>query len=229
MSGKLIVVEGLDGSGKTTQMGLLEEAFHAKNILCRRVKFPAYDQPFSAPVRMYLGGEFGSDPGDVNAYAAATLFAVDRFASFKKIWQKDYQSGTVILTDRYTTSNLTYQLPKLPRSEWDDYLAWLLDFEYGKLGIPKPDLTVFLDMPQELSQKLLDKRYHANGGKRDIHEQNRPYLEACRESAHYAAEKLGWSVIPCSDYGALRSIESIHEDILKTVMAVLDKDKQVSE
>ncbi|WBY64915.1 MAG: Thymidylate kinase [Thermocaproicibacter melissae] len=229
MSGKLIVVEGLDGSGKTTQMGLLEEAFHAKNILCRRVKFPAYDQPFSAPVRMYLGGEFGSDPGDVNAYAAATLFAVDRFASFKKIWQKDYQSGTVILTDRYTTSNLTYQLPKLPRSEWDDYLAWLLDFEYGKLGIPKPDLTVFLDMPQELSQKLLDKRYHANGGKRDIHEQNRPYLEACRESAHYAAEKLGWSVIPCSEQGALRSIESIHEDILKTVMAVLDKDKQVSE
>ena len=217
MSGKLIVLEGLDGSGKTTQMDLLEQSFRENGILCRRVKFPAYDQPFSAPVRMYLNGEFGQNPDDVNAYAAATFFAVDRYASFKKFWHCDYEGGSVILTDRYTTSNLIYQLPKLPRSEWDSYFNWLQDFEYHKLGIPVPDLTVYLDMPQEISQRLIDARYRKNGGGRDIHESNRPYLDSCRESARYASERLGWRVVSCAENNTPRSIEAIHMDILNIV------------
>ncbi len=221
MSGTLIVLEGLDGSGKTTQMGLLEQSFQKSGVPCKRVKFPAYDQPFSAPVRMYLGGEFGQNPEDVSAYAAATFFAVDRYASFRKFWCGEYESGTVILTDRYTTSNLIYQLPKLPRTEWEDYLAWLQDFEYHKLGIPKPDLTIYLDMPQDISQKLLDTRYRTNGGSRDIHESNRPYLDSCRESAGFAAQKLGWHTICCAEGGFPRSVETIQRDILTAVRAVL--------
>ena len=223
MSGKLIVLEGLDGSGKTTQMDLLEQSFRENGILCRRVKFPAYDQPFSAPVRMYLNGEFGQNPDDVNAYAAATFFAVDRYASFKKFWHCDYEGGSVILTDRYTTSNLIYQLPKLPRSEWDSYFNWLQDFEYHKLGIPVPDLTVYLDMPQEISQRLIDARYRKNGGKRDIHESNKPYLDSCRESARYAAERLAWHVVPCAEDNAPRSIGDIHKDVLSAVGEALGR------
>ncbi len=217
MSGALIVVEGLDGSGKTTQTELLGQSFREAGTPCRRVKFPCYDQPFSAPVRMYLHGEFGTEPGDVNAYAASSFFAVDRFASFRKFWRGDYENGTVILTDRYTTSNLVYQLPKLPRGEWDAFLSWLCDFEYGKLGIPEPDLTVFLDMPQEVSQRLLDSRYRENGGERDIHESNAPYLSACRESASYAAERLGWRTVSCAENGKPRSVEAIRGDIAEIV------------
>lgn len=221
MSGMLIVVEGLDGSGKTTQTELLAKSLRELKINCCRIKFPSYDQPFSAPVRMYLNGEFGEEPGDVNAYAASTFFAVDRYASFRKFWRSDYESGAVILTDRYTTSNLVYQLPKLPRDEWDEFLSWLRDFEFGKLGIPVPDLTLYLDMPLEASQKLLDARYRKNGGQRDIHESNAPYLAACRESAFYAAERLGWHVVSCAESGAPRSAEAIHDDMFKIVRSAL--------
>jgi dTMP kinase len=221
MSGTLISVEGLDGSGKTTQMELLERDCLARGINFRRVKFPAYDQPFSAPVRMYLNGEFGRDPGDVNAYAASTFFAVDRYASFRKLWRDDYEGGALILADRYTTSNMIYQLPKLPRGEWDAFLAWLRDFEYGKLGIPEPNLTVYLDMPGKISQRLLDGRYRKSGGKRDIHESNTAYLDACRVSAAYTAERLGWRTVSCAEGEAPRSVESIHADVMKIVCGAL--------
>ena len=217
MRGKLIVLEGLDGSGKTTQTQLLEQSVRSAGLSCRRVKFPCYDQPFSAPVRMYLNGEFGSRPSDVNAYAASSFFAVDRYASFRKFWRGDYESGTVILTDRYTASNLIYQLPKLPRGEWDSFFDWLRDFEFQKLGIPSPDLTVYLDMPQKISQKLLDERYRQNGGGRDIHENSAAFLTACRESAAYAAARLGWRTISCAEKGKLRSVSAIHGDVAAIV------------
>lgn len=217
MSGTLIVVEGLDGSGKTTQMELLEKSFRDLGTACQRVKFPSYDQPFSAPVQMYLNGEFGSKPGDVNAYAASSFFAVDRYASFRKFWHTNYENGETILTDRYTTSNLIYQLPKIPRCEWDTFVSWLCDFEFHKLGIPSPDLTVFLEMPQGISQRLIDSRYQKNGGKRDIHESDTPYLSSCRKSARYAAERLGWHIVSCAENGTPRSIGDIHNDIVKII------------
>ena len=217
MSGALIVMEGLDGSGKTTQMELLEKSFQDSGTAYRRVKFPSYDQPFSAPVQMYLNGEFGAEPGDVNAFAASAFFAVDRYASFRKFWHTDYERGDVILTDRYTTSNLVYQLPKLPHGEWDAFLSWLSNFEFEKLGIPSPDLTIYLDMPQEISERLMDSRYRKNGGKREIHESDAPYLAACRKSASFAAERLGWQTISCAENGSPRSVEAIHEDIVKII------------
>ena len=217
MRGRLITVDGLDGSGKATQTELLCKALKQRGVPLRRVSFPDYSSMSSAPVRMYLDGEFGSRPEEVNAYAASSFFAVDRFASYVRDWRKDYLEGTLIVADRYTTSNMIYQLPKLSKKDWDGFLQWLQDFEYEKLRLPRPDLTVYLELPTEISQKLLDKRYQ-NGGKRDIHESNLGYLAACRESAAYAAGHLGWRTIACEEGQRLRKRKEIHEELLKLVL-----------
>lgn len=138
MEGKLIVLEGTDGSGKSTQFSLLCRRMEAEGPPFHRIVFPQYQEPSSALVRMYLGGEFGSSPSDVNPYAASTFYAVDRYAAWKKVWGRDYAAGKQILSDRYTTSNAVHQTGKLPESEWEDFLRWLFDFEYGKLGSPSP-------------------------------------------------------------------------------------------
>ncbi len=218
MKGALVTLEGLDGSGKATQAGLLERGFSAKGIALRRVSFPEYGEESSALARMYLNGAFGDKPEDVNAYAASTFFAVDRYASFRRRWGADYAAGRLILTDRYATSNIVYQMPKLPRGEWDAFIAWVEDFEYVRLGIPRPDLTIYLDMPTGISQELLRRRYSRDGGRRDVHERDLRYLESCGESAAYAAQKLGWKVIPCAENGRPRSVEAIHGELARLVV-----------
>ena len=170
---------------------------------------------------MYLGGAFGAHAGDVNAYAASAFYAVDRFASFRRDWKTDYDRESVILCDRYTTSNMVYQMGKVPREEWDQYLCWMEDFEYGKLGLPRPDLVLYLDMPVEVSQKLLLQRYHGDSGKKDIHESHLEFLRSCGECARYAGEKLHWKVIPCSKEGEPLPVEEIHQAVLEAVMPVL--------
>lgn len=225
MSGRLISIEGLDGSGKETQTDLLEKELLHRGISLRRVSFPEYGEPSSAPVRMYLNGDFGKDPNDVNAFAASSFFAVDRFASFRRRWGADYKDGLLILADRYTTSNMVYQMPKLPRSDWEDFLTWLQDFEYVRLGIPKPDLTIYLDMPPEISQKLLEKRYRENGGVKDIHESNMAYLNACRQTAAFAAKRLGWQVISCAFNNMPKEKENIHREILDIVIKELHLER----
>lgn len=217
----LIVLEGLDGSGKGTQTKLLAESLEGRGVPLRHVTFPDYDSPSSALVRMYLDGEFGSEPEDVNAYAASAFYAVDRFASFKRDWKTDYDRGTLILCDRYATSNLIYQLGKLPRDQWEDYLAWAQDLEYNKLGIPWPDLVVYLDMPVEVSQKLLLHRYHGDSGKKDIHESHLAFLRQCAECAAFAAQRLGWQVVPCARDGAPLPVEDIHQAVLHAVEPLL--------
>ena len=139
----LLVVEGLDGSGKSTQVALLARALAQRGPM-RKISFPDYDSPSSALVKMYLAGEFGS-AGEVDPYAAGAFYAVDRYASFQKDWQADYRQGTLVLADRYATSNLLYQMGKLPEAQWLDYAAWVEDFEYGKLGLPRPDRVILLD------------------------------------------------------------------------------------
>ena len=170
--GKLIVMEGLDGSGKATQTGLLCQYLESRGRRVRHIEFPDYREPSSALVKMYLNKEFGSNPGDVNAYAASSFYAVDRYASFLRFWRKDYLSGATIVADRYTTSNAVYQMEKTPREDWNKYLAWLQDYEYGKLQLPRPDLVLFLDMPTEISQRLLSGRYAGDERKKDLHESN---------------------------------------------------------
>lgn len=211
---KLIVIEGLDGSGKATQAKRLTEALVEKGIPVREVSFPDYESDSSALVRMYLSGQFGTDPQDVNAYAASSFFAVDRFASYKKDWCRDYARG-VVIADRYTTSNAVHQCSKLPKEQWEDFLNWLFDFEYKKLGIPTPDRVIYLNVDPAVSQALMTARYRGDENKKDIHERDIAYLRHSREAAAYCAEKLGWETIDCCRDGQMRSIEDIHKDVMK--------------
>ena len=219
--GKLIVIEGLDGSGKSTQLELLFENLRKSGIDCKSVSFPDYDNPSSTLVKMYLKGDFGKKPGEVNAYAASIFYTVDRYASFKANWGEYYNGGGLIVSGRYTTSNAIHQCSKLPEREWESFLAWLYEFEYEKLSIPAPDKVIFLDMPTEISQRLMDKRYDANGGHKDIHESDTEYLEKCRKAALFTAEYSGWQIISCGRDGEPRSIEDIAEEILEEALKVL--------
>lgn len=217
MNGQLIVIEGLDGSGKATQSKLLYDALVAQGKVVRKVSFPDYDSNSSALVKMYLAGEFGKDPSDVNAYAASSFFAVDRFASYKAHWGKFYENGGIVIADRYTTSNAIHQCSKLPAEQWDQYIDWLFDFEFRLMGIPAPDTVIYLQVDPEVSQKLMTGRYQGDESKKDIHESNLEYLAKSRKAAEYCADKLGWKTIACAENDQLRTIESIHADIMRIV------------
>ncbi len=218
---KLIVIEGLDGSGKSTQAELLEKSLKENGVNYRKIKLPDYESPSSTLVKMYLSGDFGKDAAAVNAYAAGAFYAVDRYASFNLDWKKDYDSDTLIIADRYATSNSIYQMEKVPPEEWDSYLEWSYDFEYRKLGIPVPDAVIFLDMPVEVSQRLMTERYGGDESEKDVHESDVEYLKNCRKSALYAAKKQGWYIVDCSDGREPYPIESIHEKIMEIIKEVL--------
>ncbi len=219
--GKLIVIEGLDGCGKSTQLELLPQNLLKNGIESKSVSFPDYDSDSSALVKMYLGGKFGKKPGDVNAYAASLFYAVDRFASYKTTWGDYYNQNGVIVSGRYTTSNAVHQTSKMDESEWQGFLDWLYDLEYNKVGIPKPDKVIFLDMPIEVSQKLLSGRYKGDEAKKDIHESDTAYLDQCRKAAMFTAKYSGWTIIPCSEDGEPRKIEDIAKDILEETLKVI--------
>ncbi len=219
--GKLIVIEGLDGSGKSTQLELLPQNLLKNGIDSKTVSFPDYDSDSSALVKMYLAGQFGKKPGDVNAYAASLFYAVDRYASFKTGWGDYYNQNGIIVSGRYTTSNAVHQTSKMPEGEWRGFLDWLYDLEYNKVAIPKPDKVIFLDMPIEVSQKLMSGRYKGDESKKDIHESDTAYLEQCRKAAMFTAEYSGWTIIPCAKDGEPRSIEDIANDILNETLKVL--------
>lgn len=220
--GKLIVIEGLDGSGKSTQEILLRQRLADKGIEINCIKLPNYDDPACGLVKMYLTGRFGDKPSDVNAYAASTFFAVDRYVSYNCYWKEKYQNGEIFLADRYTTSNAYHQLTKTPEAEWDDYLEWLEDFEYNKMGIPKPDAVIYLDMPIEVSQKLMTGRYQGDESKKDIHEKNVEYLNNCRKAADYSCNKLGWIRIKCAENGEPLPIEVISDKVFEAVTKALE-------
>ena len=217
MSGKLIVIEGLDGSGKATQAQKLLETLEARDERVMKVSFPDYDSNSSALVKMYLAGEFGTDPNAVNPYAASSFYAVDRFASYTKNWKDFFLSGGAVIADRYTTSNAIHQCAKLPDQEWNGFIKWLFHYEYELLGIPAPFRTVYLRVDPEVSQKLMTGRYHGDEAKKDIHEANLAYLKRSRQAADFCAKTLGWSVIECTDGSSMKSIDEIHKEILQTI------------
>lgn len=205
--GKIIVLEGLDGCGKSTQLELLYNALSERNSV-RMISFPNYESSTGRVVSDYLSGKILCEGGS-GAYAASSFYACDRYASFVTDWRSDYCAGKTILSGRYASSNAIYQMTKLPESEWDEFLRWLWDFEYSRLGLPEPDRVIFLDMPVSVSQKLLSARYGGDESKKDIHESNIRFLEACRKSAHYTAERCGWRIVGCSKDGEPLSIEEI--------------------
>ncbi len=219
--GIFIDLEGLDGSGKTTQTELICKRLAADGIDYRQIKLPDYESDSSILVRKYLAGDFGKNAGDVNAYAASVLYAADRFASFTEKWGEDYRNGKLIFADRYTPANALYQMTKLEKSEWDPFLEWLFDFEYEKIGIPAPDKVIFLDMPVEVSQRLMTSRYGGDESKKDVHEAYVEFLNACREAALYAADKYGWSVVQCAENGEPLSIETINDKVYNILLDTL--------
>lgn len=221
--GKLIIIEGGDGSGKATQTGLLYDHLQQDGYDVRSVSFPDYDSDSSALVKMYLRGDFGTDADAVNPYAASAFYAVDRFASYRMKWQDFYQRGGLVLADRYTTSNMLYQMIKIddPAAQ-DAYLDWLEDFEYGKMGLPEPDLVILLDVPLEVTEKLMAKRQGKTGGATgDIHEKNEGFLQKCHAAYTKLAKRYGWQRIACAEGETMRSIEAIHQDVYQTVRKFL--------
>jgi len=220
--GKLIVIEGTDGSGKSTQFRLLTQRLEQEGRAFRQLEFPQYSEPSSALIKMYLGGEFGTKPSDVNSYAASVFFAVDRYASYKKVWGQWYEEGGLVLSARYTTSNAVHQASKEPAEKQLDFLGWLYEFEYEKMGLPRPDLVIYLDVPTDFTEKMMRSREAATNTSADIHEQDLAYLATCRRTGKAAAAYYGWTVINCVKDDQMRSIEDIHEEIYRHVLGCLE-------
>ena len=219
--GKLIVFEGIDGSGKSTQFRLLCKSLDAEGHEYVQLVFPQYSQPSSALIRMYLGGEFGSNPDDVNPYAASSFYAVDRYASYKKVWQSAYASGTTIVTDRYTTANAVHQAAKLEPKQMPAFFKWLYEYEFSLLGLPAPDLVIYFDVPVSIAENQIKKRQLETGAPGDIHEKDSFYLERCRNAAETAAGFFGWSRVLCAPDGVMKSAEKIHREVKTLVENIL--------
>lgn len=222
--GKLIVIEGTDSSGKETQTKKLYERLVKETEKVKKISFPNYESPACEPVKMYLAGDFGDKALDINPYPVSTMYAIDRYASYKMEWEKFYKEGGIIVTDRYTTSNMVHQASKITdKKKKESYLEWLEDLEYNKIGIPKPDLVIFLNMPTEMAVKLMESRKNKITGeeKKDIHEKDITYLKKSYENACDIAKKYNWQEIKCVEGEKLKTIDEIGEEIFSLVKEVL--------
>lgn len=222
--GKLIVIEGTDSSGKETQTKKLYERLANEVEKVRKISFPNYESPACEPVKMYLAGAFGDNALNINPYPVSTMFAIDRYASYKMDWESFYNAGGIIVTDRYITSNMVHQASKIENiDEKSKYLGWLEDLEYNKMGIPKPDLVIFLNMPTEMAVKLMEARKNKITGeeKKDIHEKDTSYLKKSYDNACDIAKKYNWQEIKCVENKRLKTIEEIGEEIYTLVKEIL--------
>lgn len=216
--GKLLVIDGLDGSGKGTITGMLTRYLTEKGVMVRGISFPMYGTKGAGLVEMYLNGELGDKSEDTNCYTASSFFAMDRYVSYKTDWGKFLEKeNTVIIADRYTTANAVHQLTKLPKENWDEFLTWLFDYEYGKLTLPVPDKTVYLKMPPEISLKLIAKRSAETGRGQDIHEKDPNHLYKAYEAAMYATDKLGWITVDSFVGDGPRDLSLVFDDVLKAL------------
>lgn len=218
--GKIIVLEGLDGSGKSTQLDLAYSYLKEQNVKCHLISFPNYETVSGQLISCYLNGEIPCDDTK-GAYAASSMYAIDRYVSYVTDWKSFYEAGGTIISGRYTTSNAIYQLTKVAEDERESFLSWMFDYEYNKLGLPKPDMVLYLDMPVEVSQRLLDNRYLGDPAKKDIHEKNVKFLEECRRNALYVAERRNWDVIECARDGLPIPIEDVYIEICAYLRVVL--------
>lgn len=220
--GTLFAIEGVDGSGKQTQTDILYKRLSDEGKRVTKVSFPDYESEASYAVRKYLAGEFGKNAGDVNAKAASTFFALDRYASYKLNWEKLYRDGEIIIADRYVTSNMIHQASKIDNNaEKDEFLAWLNELEYGIYGLPLPNKVIFLDVEPEVAKKITEGRKNkaTGGAAQDIHEADRAYIRKSYENAKYVAKKFGWHTVKCAPDGKMRSIEDIADEIYAVLFA----------
>lgn len=221
MKKTFIAIDGLDASGKKTQTDLLIDYLDKKGSEFRHLSFPTYDINYSSLVNLYLSGSFGENPETVNAYAASSFFAMDRYSSYMLDWKKDYEAGKIIIANRYTTANAVHQLSKLPESEYNAFLDWLYDYEFNKLGLPKPDVVLYLSLPPELSRRLIEKRCSETGVVKDIHEKSLSHIENSYKAVQFSSKKLGWHKINCNRGNEIRPVMDIHDEILSYLKDVL--------
>ena len=221
--GRFLVLDGLDGSGKGTQAELLRDRLAAEGHNVRLISFPNYGTAGAAAVEAYLGGALGADPAATNAYAASTFYAVDRYLSWRTDWGQFLAAddGNIVIANRYTSANAVHQLSKLPRAEWDGFLAWLGEFEFDRLGLPRPDLTIYLEMTPAISMRLVSHRSDVTGQKKDIHELDPHHLEASYAAALYASDAWGWVRLPCYVGDEPKSIAEIGENVCAEVAGIL--------
>jgi dTMP kinase len=213
--GKFIVIEGTDGSGKGTQVLKLVERLRKEGKQVEIADFPQHGQPSGFFVSKYLRGEYGSGE-DVGPYRGSLFYALDRYdKSFDiKRWLKE---GKYVIANRYVSANMGHQAGKIDNlKKRDEYLSWLHDLEYGIFDLPKPDQTIFLFVPPEIGQTLVDKkkaREYTKGKKRDIHENDLKHLQKASKAYFYVAKKYGWTTIDCTRKGEMLSREEIHDVI----------------
>lgn len=221
--GKLIVLEGLDGCGKSTQLELLTNKLEESNFDFKKIKLPDYESQSSTLVKMYLDGELGDNPMELNPYAVSSFYACDRYINYNLKWRSDYESGKLIVADRYTTSNAIYQATKFDDDDREKFLEFLFDYEYEKIKLPKPDLVIFLDMPTEISQRLMSERYQGDENKKDLHEIDVKFLNDCRKNALFVAKKYQWKVLNCYKNSDPLPIETIEKEIWNEVKQIIYK------
>jgi len=215
--GKLIVFEGIDGSGKSTQFEMMCERLLSENRQFKRLVFPRYNEPSSALIKMYLSGDFGTKPDSVNAYAASSFYAVDRYASFAQDWREYYENGGLILTDRYTTSNALHQGAKVAADQREHFFKWLYDYEFNLIGLPAPDLVIYMNIEVEIAEMRLRRRETETATNADIHESDMVYLSNSVKSGKQAAALYGWHKVDCVRDGVERDKADLHKEIFESV------------
>ncbi len=218
--GKLFVIDGTDGSGKQTQLKRLQERLTEEGINYKTVSFPNYDSPSSSLVKMYLSGEFGEDAKQISPYIASSFYAVDRYATYKKDFEKYYNEGGIILADRYTTANMIHQAGKIQnKEERKKLLDWIWDLEFNMYGLPVPTEVFLLKMPPEVSLELMKDRENkfTHESKKDIHERDKNHIIDAFNVACDVAKDYNWYTIECVKEGKIRTIEDIHEEIFKEI------------
>ena len=215
--GKLVVFEGIDGSGKSTQFDMMCQRLTNEGCQFKRLVFPRYDKPSSALIKMYLSGEFGDSPDSVNAYAASSFYAVDRYASFAQDWREYYDSGGLVLTDRYTTSNALHQGAKIAAKERLHFFKWLYEYEFNLVGLPAPDVVIYMDIDAEFAEKRLLQRQTETGTFADIHENDAAYLKNCAECGTQASAQFNWYKVSCLNNGVERDKTDVHAEIYNRI------------
>lgn len=221
---KLVVIEGVDASGKQTQTEKLYSNLLSLGSKVEKIEFPNYASETSSLVKMYLGGEFGTNAQDVSPYMASAFFAVDRVGSIKSVWKDKLSGVDVVIADRYVTSNMIHQASKIADdAEKNEFLDWVYDFEYNKLDLPKPDLVIFLDMPVKYAKQLMaNRRNKINDSEvKDIHEGDTEHLTKSYNNAVGVADKYGWHRVSCVKDGNIRTIEDISMEILEVCKSIL--------
>lgn len=217
--GRLIVLDGTDGSGKKTQTDLLLARLDKEGIEKEYADFPRYGKRSAVMVEDYLNGEFGK-ANEVNPYAASLFYAIDRFAAGKDLLSS-IDEGKIVVANRYVSSNMGHQGGKIQdEAERIKYFDWVENMEYNQLGIPRPDATILLYVPAKIAQGLVGKkeaREYLKGKTYDIHEEDLNHLENAEKTYLEAAEKFGFKIISCVENGELLSREKIHEKVWEVV------------